>query len=632
VKPSAEIAFGPPAGSTPPTNLSSANFRRLGTTLALVVAYTGLCGVARAQSDSKTLIDYFQPIPITCSPLSTATWGVSDVLPRDICNGIESARGAGVPPESYFWDGKIIKAKDGTHHLFGSFWSGTIGFSPGWWSSDAFHATSTEGVLGPYELVGYAYDNGPDQANPHKGHNVSAVELLDGTYALLVSEIVPLTIFTSDSLDGPWENRGHASIDTNGVPLSIPPPGDTHLESNVSLVVRPDGDFEIIQRHGIIALSTTGILGPYKVQQPTTTYPQSEAVPSSLASIFPNRQAHVDPEAPSSLESTYALAEDPVIWYSGGQYHVIYNYPGDRVAYHLTSPDGIHDWTDEGLAYDPRLAEKLFRYEGDSTLNKWYKMERPGVVMEGGHVTHVTFAVSDVDKNDQIPANSNHGSKIIVVPFDGATFDADTGDSGVGGMGAGGADNSGGTSSVGGAQTFGGSTATGGASSEGGAQTSGGSTATGGTNAEGGAQTSGGSTATGGASPEGGAQTSGGSTATGGAQASGGRSSTGGSSTTSRGGSVALGGSTNPSTTGGVAGSRLDAGGGLATGGAFGGSSGASAGATTSLDSETGNDDSGCGCKVAVPGSPSKSLALFGMLVLAGFRSLRRQRDRSRCA
>jgi len=51
-------------------------------------------------------------------------------------------------------------------------------------------------------------------------------------------------------------------------------------------------------------------------------------------------------------------------------------------------------------------------------------MERPSVIMENGHVTHLTFAVSDVDKNNQIPAGSNHGSKVIVVPFDGVSFEA----------------------------------------------------------------------------------------------------------------------------------------------------------------------------------------------------------------
>jgi hypothetical protein len=58
-------------------------------------------------------------------------------------------------------------------------------------------------------------------------------------------------------------------------------------------------------------------------------------------------------------------------------------------------------------------------YEGSTTCSQWYKMERPGVLLEDGHPTHVTWAVADVDKDNQIPAGSNHGSKVIVVPFDG---------------------------------------------------------------------------------------------------------------------------------------------------------------------------------------------------------------------
>src|SRR4051812_39600095 len=54
-------------------------------------------------------------------------------------------------------------------------------------------------------------------------------------------------------------------------------------------------------------------------------------------------------------------------------------------------------------------------------------MERVGVYQEHGHVTHFTFAVTDVDKN--ATGISNGGSKIIVVPFDGVQFDCDNGDS-----------------------------------------------------------------------------------------------------------------------------------------------------------------------------------------------------------
>jgi len=73
------------------------------------------------------------------------------------------------------------------------------------------------------------------------------------------------------------------------------------------------------------------------------------------------------------------------------------------------------------LGYDPTT--DFVRYK-DGTVNHWDKMERPGVLLENGHVTHFTFAVLDVPK-DQEKGNDNHGSKIIVVPFDGAALDRD---------------------------------------------------------------------------------------------------------------------------------------------------------------------------------------------------------------
>ena len=48
----------------------------------------------------------------------------------------------------------------------------------------------------------------------------------------------------------------------------------------------PDGKFEIVQRHGFIAIADT-VCGPYKVQKPTWTYPEANT---------PNLQQHL-PEA-----------------------------------------------------------------------------------------------------------------------------------------------------------------------------------------------------------------------------------------------------------------------------------------------------------------------------------------------
>ena len=551
---------------------------------ALVAVILLLPGVAAGQT-KKTFIDYFQPTPTACA-VTSQTWGVSGVLPRDTCNGIESTK---IPPAYYYWDGKILRAADGKYHLFADRWPNSAGFG-GWVNSQTIHAVSATALLGPYIDMGYAFDNGPNAQDPHKGHNASACALPDGTYCLYVNEIVPFTMFTASSLDGPWTNKGHVQIQTNGVPVNFPAPGDTNMESNVSLVVRPDGNFEIIQRHGVIALSTTGLMGPYKVQQPTNTYPSSEQPPANLASIYPNRQKHLDPMAPSTLESTYVLAEDPLIWYSGGQYHVLYDYPDDRVGYHLTSPDGIHDWTDQGLAYDPRMAKQLFS-TSDGTVDNWFKMERPGVIMENGHITHMTFAVSDVDKNNQIPAGSNHGSKVVVMAFDGVVFDVDTGIGGNGGGGAGGSA---------------GATGAGGSAGHAGASGSGGGGATG-TGGSGGLRGSGGVTATGGS------HGSGGGTATGGAPGSGGAPATGGA--TGSGGTEASGGATVSS--GGATGS-----GGRGTGGS---ASGGSPVLTGGAPGVTGGSTAGCSCD-----TPSRGTATGpGVLLLAaGLGAFARRRRR----
>jgi len=357
------------------------------------------CGSVSAPASAQTkkpFESYLNPTPIV-APLSSASWGVAGVLPRDLSNGIEDVEGAGVPPAWFYWDGEIIKATDGKYHMFMSTWQpGTVGFQ-NWTISDAFHAISATNVLGPYLRQDYVYSNN----GSHKGHNVSAVELPDGTYAVVVSEIVPLTIYKSSSLDGPW--TGCSPTSQIGA-------------SNISLFPRPDGRFQIVERNGTIAISDT-LCGTYVKQTPKCSYTQN-----ATDSIYPKRTS-----IPGVTNPVFTWQEDPHIWRSGGTFHVIYSGSGDRVGWHVYSPDGL-TWYDNGYAWSPRDYQKIFCYEGSTTCTQWYKMERPGVVLEDGHPTHITWAVADVDKDTQIPAGSNHGSKVIVVPFDGVAFDNDFGD------------------------------------------------------------------------------------------------------------------------------------------------------------------------------------------------------------
>ncbi len=326
----------------------------------------------------KAFIDYFLPMPVR-GRLRNDVWGAANVLPRDPENGLEDPD----IKQWCYWDGQILKAPDGQYHLFASRWDQARGHS-GWSGSHAVHAVSAN-PIGPYKDLGMTW---PENQGG-KGHNVTALALPDNRYAVVVSETRPGDVFVSKSLDGPWEQLGSIQVDANGFNAR-----DARM-SNVSVMLRPDGKFEIVARSGAIMISSDGILGPYRLQGP------------SIYLGMPGLPAR--------------NLEDPVIWYSGGMYHIVVNCWSERKAFHLTSPDGVGNWKNRGIAYDP--ATDFVRYQ-DGTVNHWDKMERPSVLIENGHVAYFTFAVLDVPK-DQEKGNDNHGSKVLVIPFDGAALDRD---------------------------------------------------------------------------------------------------------------------------------------------------------------------------------------------------------------
>ncbi len=349
--------------------------------MKLLIKFLVLTSFAMAASvpaEEKTLINYFLPMPLH-GPLATNTWGAPGVLPRDPQNGLEDQ----TLKQWYYWDGKIIKGPEGKYHLFASRWEQSHGHK-GWFGSRAVQAVSAD-PTGPYLDQGLCW---PDNQGG-KGHNVTAVVLPDGRYAVVISETRPGTVFVSATPAGPWQQLGLIQVDANGFNRN-----DGRM-SNSSMLVRPDGSFEIVPRSGAVLISTNGVLGPYKLQGP---------------SIYPGIHG-------LSLNNL----EDPVLWFSGGLYHIVVNSWSDRKAYHLTSPDGISHWTYRGLAYDPTT--DFLRYT-DGTVNHWNKIERPNVYLENGHVAYFTFAVIDVPKEQDL-GNENHGSKVIVVPFDGVALDRD---------------------------------------------------------------------------------------------------------------------------------------------------------------------------------------------------------------
>jgi hypothetical protein len=563
------------------------SFRRTLARLFVVMSFVGICSAApavrAADGGTKTLIDYFQPTPIVC-PLTSSTWGAAGVLPRDTCNGLEDATNK----QYQYWDGKIFKGPDGKYHMYAGQWPQNKGFAD-WPSSVIAEGVSNGTVIGSYILSTTAPFTGKEQ-------NVTGAVLSDGSYALLDSLGNGGTgnLYTSTSLADPWTSKGQFQISGGST--------STQTTENLSIWANADGSFEIMSRSFQEMVSASNILGPYTIKA---------TVPSLQSQGY----------------------EDPVIWCSGGQYHLVANAYNARKANHFTSTDGINNWKNMGLAYDP--TSDFVRYT-DGTVNHWYKMERAGVVMENGHVSAFTFAVIDVDKNSDV-ANDTHGSKIIVVPFDGVAFDRDNPGPGSAGcpVNSGGPVDAGQAGDAGGA---GGSPGAGGATATGGKTGTGGATGSGGVTATGGKAGSGGSTAMGGGPGAGGTTSVGGTPGTGGATATGGRTGIGGSGgVVTNGGMVAAGGSVETGgsvATGGAIGSGglpvsggagntgpVEAGGSLASGGAAG--SGETGG--TAPEASATQANSGCSCRIArgqTTGYPS--LALLALLAVVLRRRTRR--------
>lgn len=352
--------------------LTTHRVKRLHAASKVILLTLVLASTAPAQStqpaSGKTFIDYFLPTPIV-GKLTSDVWGAPVVLPRDPKNGLEDEANKSWS----YWDGQLIKGGNGKYYMFASKWDQTLGHR-GWPRSVALWAVS-DNPLGPYVDKGLTWPD--DQGG--KGHNVTALILPDGEgYAIVVSETrATPDVYVSKSLEGPWTLKGTIKGVQN---------------SNISIMVRPDGDFMIVPRNGNVFISkkADGILGPYE----------------SIGRAFPRGIPNL---------------EDPVVWYSGNLYHIVVNSWSTRTAYHLTSKDGKTNWVNRGLAYDPR--KPMIRYT-DGTVNHWDKAERPGVLIENGHVKYFTLAVLDVEKNDERGGDS-HSSKIVVIPFDGEAFDRD---------------------------------------------------------------------------------------------------------------------------------------------------------------------------------------------------------------
>ena len=299
-------------------------------------------------------MDRILPMPVN-GKLTSDVWGAKAVIPRYADNGLEDK-------EWSYWGGNVIQ-EDGKYHLFVCGWAeNSLKGHMEWGNSIVFHATSDDSY-GPYSVV--------DTVG--KGHNPEIFKLKDGTYVVYVIN----GRYTSKSLNGPWEYGKFDFVKRDRKAR--------HGMSNLTFAMREDGTYLMVNRGGCIWFSKTG-LGSYGMVTDDSVYPK--------------------------IEGAWAF-EDPVVWKTNVQYHLVVNDWNGRRAYHLRSKDGVQWKVDPGEAYTIDHAN----YE-DGTSVKWFKYERPKVLQdEYGRAKQLHFAVIDTLKHHD-KGSDNHSSKWITIPLE----------------------------------------------------------------------------------------------------------------------------------------------------------------------------------------------------------------------
>ncbi|MDU0353412.1 glycoside hydrolase family protein [Paraglaciecola aquimarina] len=320
--------------------------------------------------------DLILPMPIT-DALRTDLWGGDNVLPRDPNNGIEH-------PNWSYWGGRPVLGKDGKFHMVVTRWPANATKGHWEWPNSTVAYTVAKRPTGPYKVVkelAYDYKNG-------LGHNPDIILLNDGSYLLYSLVSWQPTLFHAQTMSGPWQCLGVMQVDKN-TDLEIPA-RFYRFERNLSGVHLDNGQFLFVTKGGAMMLSESGDpLGPYKVL----------TAPIQHNPIIPEKYRG----------SNY---EDPVIWKDEVQYHMIINAFLDYRAIYLRSPDGINWKFNSGTAYTPN--DTIYE---DGTKTHWYKLERPHVITDQyGRATHLSVAVVDVPKRDDL-ARDKHSSKNIIMPL-----------------------------------------------------------------------------------------------------------------------------------------------------------------------------------------------------------------------
>lgn len=287
----------------------------------------------------------------------------------------------------YVWGTSPIVAPDGKIHVFFSRWDAHKGMG-GWIKgSEIAHAVADK-PEGPYENIetilaprGDGYWDGTTCHNPH-------IQYVDGRYYLFYmgnsngkTNTKRIGLAVSDSLFGPWTRSDKPLLEAGEVGA-----WDDHCTSNPAFLKHPNGqcwlyykawnteEYEHPLDPAIRGNRKYGLAIAEKPEGPYVKYAGNPILDYSR--LGNNRQL-----------------EDGNVFMENGRFHMLARDMGwfdHEVGIILESKDGIR-WSDPKISYFG-YSHYLQQAPAPSNLKKYGRFERPQVLMQHGHPTHLFVA------------------------------------------------------------------------------------------------------------------------------------------------------------------------------------------------------------------------------------------------
>ncbi len=287
----------------------------------------------------------------------------------------------------YVWGCSPIVAPDGKIHVFFSRWDAKKGMG-GWIKgSEIVHAVADK-AEGPYADIetilaprGEGFWDATTCHNPH-------IQFVDGKYCLFYmgnsngkTNTKRIGLAISDSLNGPWKRQEKPLLEA-GTEGSW----DDHCTSNPAFLKHPNGQFWLYYKSwnteeydhpvdpAIRGNRKYGLAIAEKLEGPYIKYSGNPIL--DYSKLGNNRQ----------LEDGNVFMED-------GRFYMLARDMGrfdHEVGIILESEDGIH-WSEPKISYFG-YSHYLKQPPAPKHLKKYGRFERPQILMQNGHPTHLFVA------------------------------------------------------------------------------------------------------------------------------------------------------------------------------------------------------------------------------------------------